>query len=209
MEFGAWAPGCLSFPLLVYLAFSLLAMNKVETMRPDNAVSLADVRPMKVSIAPDPELGQYLMWGTDAEGDSVYRHTVGHLEYTTMQVKHAVRALLPAMVAIYNKLSFSEYRHSREVLLAADVPTFQRTARDEGTGCVFFLQLCYNRCSGTAFYFFCACFLWAWEACLCCFSRTARKEAEESSEESGDDQTGLLSQVEIGNLEAMRGQLRH
>ena len=41
---------------------------------------------MRVSLTPDVENGQYLLWGSDAQGDSVYRHTLGHLEYTTMQV---------------------------------------------------------------------------------------------------------------------------
>ena len=193
----------LFFSLLVYLAFTLLAMEKVSTMRPEPA--------MRVCLAPDTQNGNYLLWGSDANGDSVYRHTLGRIEYTVMQVKHSVRALLAPLVGIFNKASFTEYRQSRSYLLPVDVPTFARTAQDEGklSYCFFCLALCYKRCAGSCFYFFCACFLWAWEACLCGLARKTFKQAEESSDESDDEEAaGLLTQQEMQTLAAMSSQVR-
>ena len=165
--------------------------------------------PMKVCLAPDPPQN-YLMLGSDADGSSVYRHTVGHLEYTSMQIKHSVRSLLAPLVSIYNKASFLEYRQSRSVLLPVDVPGFARTAQDEGkcAFCFFCLALAYKRCAGSCLYFFCACFLWAWEACLCCLARKSSKhEAQESSDES-EVEAGLLTHQELQTWQALTAQVR-
>ena len=125
-------------------------------------------------------------------------------------VKHSVRSLLAPLVGIFSKASFSEFRQSRAYLLPVDVPSFYRTASEESTlsSCLFCVTLCYRRCAGSVFYFFCACLLWAWEACLCFLARRTPAKPEESSEES-DEESGLLTQQEMVNLALMSSQVRN